>query len=651
MPQKLHVDIETYSSVDIKTSGAYKYTQSLDFEILLIAYAFDNEPVKVIEDRNLAPWPSEFIEALVNPHIEKHAHNANFERQAFKAYGFEVPIEQWYCSAVKSAYCGLPLSLDEVSKALKLEEKGKLASGKALIRYFCMPCKPTKANGMRTRNLPEHDLEKWEEFKRYCANDVVAEREINHRLKAYSIPDFERTNYIIDQEINDRGILIDTVLAQNAVDIDARFNLEVSGRVKEITNLENPNSPAQLKKWLGDALGKEINTLNKESVLDLLEESEDGEVSEVLQGRSLMAKSSVKKYAAMLNCVCEDGRAHGLFQFYGANRTGRWAGRLIQLQNLPQNHMKSLELARQTVRSGDYELLNMLYGNAPTVLSELIRTTFIAPRGKTFSVCDFSAIEARVLSWLAGEKWRLEVFKTHGKIYEASASKMFNVPIESVTKGSDLRQKGKIAELALGYQGGVGALKTMGGEKMGLSESDMSLIVSRWRKANPSIEQLWGEVEKAAIQAVKNRNTKALDKLVFRMEGDILTIKLPSGRKLFYVSPRLAPNRFGREAIKFMGMEQTTKRWGWVETYGGKLVENIVQAISRDLLANAMQQLREDGFEIVMHVHDEVVCEVDENEADEILKDMERLMSMHVEWADGLPLAADGYVTKFYKKE
>lgn len=654
MPRKFHIDIETYSSVDIKTSGVYKYVESPDFEILLIAYAFDDEPVKIVDCKRMGlNWPSELQHAFYDPKIEKHAHNANFERNAFRAYGIDVPIDQWHCSAVKSAYCGLPLSLEAVSEALQLGDKGKLATGKALIRYFCIPCKPTKANRQRTRNEPHHDPEKWEEFKRYCINDVEAEREINKRLAAYTLPDFERENYVLDQEINDRGILIDLGMAQNAVDIDARFSEVVVENVKQLTGIENPNSAAQLKAWLSNATGKDINTLAKAYVQELLSESA-GAVSEVLEGRIMLAKSSTKKYLSMLNCACEDNRAHGLFQYYGANRTGRWAGRLIQMQNLPQNHMRDLELARGVIASGDFELATLLYDRIPTVLSELIRTTFIAPEGQTFAVSDFSAIEARVLSWLAGERWRLEVFKTHGKIYEASASKMFGVPIESVTKGSDLRQKGKIAELALGYQGGVNALKTMGGEAMGLTEPVMAEIVTKWRLANPAITKLWLDIEQHAKATIKTRiaNTRVgLNGIIFRMEGDSLTIQLPSGRKLFYVSPRIAQNRFGRDGVKYMGMNQETKTWGWVETYGGKLVENIVQAISRDLLADAMRRLNADGFRIVLHVHDEVVCEVSESLGALRLDTMSRIMSEPVPWAKDLPLAADGYLTKFYKKE
>ncbi len=650
MARRLHIDIETFSSVDIKTSGAYKYTQSLDFEILLVAYAFDDEPIKIIDLVQGEKLPQEFIDGLLDPSVHKCAHNATFERNSFRQYGYDIPIDQWYCSAVKAAYCGLTLSLELVSKAMKLEEKGKLATGKALIRYFCNPCKPTKANGMRERNFPWHDQEKWEDFKLYCINDVEAEREIDHRLEHYDMPDFERINYIIDQEINDAGVLVDLSMVKHAVDIDNKFNAEVTERMIELTGVENPNSPSQMKEWLSDALGKNVHTLAKDSVLELLDESDDEAVSEVLDGRLKLAKSSTKKYVSMINCVCEDGRAHGLFQFYGANRTGRWAGRLIQLQNLPQNHMRDLDLARQVIASGDYDLAKMLYDNIPNILSELIRTALVAPEGFTFAVSDFSAIEARVLSWVANEEWRLDVFKTHGKIYEASAAMMFGVPIESVTKGSELRQRGKTAELALGYQGSEGAMEKMDRDGK-ISPHERKVIVKKWRKANPKIVQLWSDVETCAIHTIKTRKSMRLRSLGFHYDGEIFRIELPSGRSLFYNQPKLGVNRFGMESIIFKGMDQVIKQWTSVETYGGKLVENIVQAISRDLLAYSMQNLRGAGFKMVMHVHDEVICEVPENKGEEQLKRMEDIMGQEVSWAPGLPLTADGYVTKFYKKD
>lgn len=654
MVRQLHIDIETYSSIDIVTAGAYKYCESIDFEILMIAYAFDDEPIRMIDLALGDEIPKEFIEALLDPAIEKHAHNANFERNSFRAIGYDVPIEQWHCSAVKSAYCGLPLSLTMVSEALKLEEKGKLATGKALIRYFSVPIKPTKANGMRERNFPEHDMQKWEEFKRYCINDVEAEREIGKRLEAYTIPDFERINYILDQQINDRGILVDTDMAMNAYHIDELHSAVMSEQLTKLTGLDNPNSPAQLKQWLSLAMGKEITTLAKEDMDTLVEEAESEAVKEVLSLRKKSSKSSTKKYVAMLNCACHDNRVRGLFQFYGANRTGRWAGRLVQLQNLPQNHLKDLEQARSLIASGDYELAAMFYDDISNVLSQLIRTAFIAKKKCTFAVADFSAIEARVIAWLANEKWRLDIFATHGKIYEASASMMFNVPIESVTKGSELRDKGKISELALGYQGAIGALRQMGGEKMGLSDEEMNRIVKLWRKKNPSVVKLWDEVNEAAIRVVKTHKPLILTKfrnLKFDYNGDVLTIELPSGRKLYYQQATLTTSRFGQEAVKYKGLDQVTKKWWWVDSYGGKFVENIVQAIARDILAYSMQQLDKAGFWLVMHVHDEAIAEVDKAKGEELLEQMCDIMGTEVPWALGLPLKADGYITDFYKKD
>ena len=653
MSNKLHVDIETFSSVDIMSSGAYKYVESIDFEILMVAYAFDDEPVQIVDLAQGEVLPKRFLDALVNPDVEKHAHNANFERQSFKAFGYDVPVEQWHCSAIKAAYCGLPLSLEQVSKAMKLEEKGKSATGKALIRYFSCPIKPTKANGMRERNSPKHNLEKWNEFKEYCKQDVEAEREIDNRLLSYSIPEFERKNYILDQKINDKGILIDLEMAKYAFEIDNKFSEELSNEVRRLTGIENPNSAAQLKEWLSNAMNKEIKSLAKDDIPTLIQEAGPGIVSDVLELRKKLSKSSTKKYVAMLNCACEDDRAHGLFQFYGANRTGRWAGRLVQLQNLPQNHLNDLEDARKVIASGDYDLATMLYDNVSSLLSQLIRTTFIAQPGHTFAVADFSAIEARVIAWLANEQWRIEVFKTHGKIYEASASMMFGVPIESIKKGSELRDKGKIAELALGYQGALGALRKMGGERMGLSDTEMEAIVKKWRKANRAIVALWKDVENCAIHAVKTKK-KVVSKyrqLVFECNHEVLTIQLPSGRKLFYQSPSFMTNRFGQECIKYKGMDQVTKQWIYVDTYGGKLVENIVQAIARDLLAYSMLKLDKNGFDIVMHVHDEIVCEIPDIGADKKLEQMCDLMGQEVPWAIGLPNRADGYITPFYKKD
>lgn len=651
MARKLHFDLETYSSVDIRTSGAYKYTQSLDFEIMLLAYAFDDDPIKIIDFARGDTWPEDLVEGLKDPAVEKHAHNASFERQSLRQYGFEIPIEEWRCSLVKSAYCGLPLGLDLISKALNLGEKGKLSTGRALIRFFCSPIKPTKVNGGRHRNLPEHDPEKWEEFKQYCVNDVEAERAIGKALSYIDLPEFEQKNYILDQEINDFGVKVDVDFVRNAVKIDDRFSEEIQDRLIEITGVDNPNSPAQLKEWLSEALGKEITTMAKDSVLQLIKETDDEAVLEVLEGRLKLAKSSTKKYVSMLNCACEsDQRAHGLFQFYGANRTGRWAGRLIQLQNLPQNHMKDLDAAREIIASGDYDLGTILYDNVSNILSELIRTALIAPEGKSFVVSDFSAIEARVLSWIANEEWRMDVFRTHGKIYEASAAMMFGVPIEEVTKGSELRQRGKTAELALGYQGAIGAMEQMD-KKNKISAGDKRMIVTKWRKANPKIVSFWYDVDRVARQCIMTKKTYHLNGLEFSSDGKTFQIKLPSGRSLVYNKPKIGVNRFGNESVIFMGMDQVIKQWTPIETYGGKLVENIVQAISRDILAYSMWRAREEGFKICMHVHDEMVCESDTEIAEAELERLENIMGEDIPWAKGLPLVADGFVTKFYKKD
>lgn len=652
--QHLHIDIETYSSVDITSAGAYKYAESLDFEILMMAYAFDDEEVEIIDFAQGEIMPQRLAEALRNPKVLKFAHNANFERTCLKQIGFDIPVEQWRCTAVMSAYCGLPLHLDGVSKALDLGEFSKDAVGKSLIKYFSMPIKPTKVNGGRMRNFPHHDLDKWENFKNYCKQDVVAEREIERRLLKYEMPQSEIHNYILDQKINDRGILIDLEMASNAYDIDQKYTEEITKELQDLTGVENPNSASQLKNWLGVEMQRDVETLSKTVMPELINEAGKGSnAAKALSLRAKNSKTSVKKYTAMLNCACDDNRAHGLFQFYGANRTGRWAGRLIQLQNLPQNHIDDLELARNAVLSGDYTYINMLYDDIGSILSQLIRTAFIAKENHTFAVADFSAIEARVIAWLAGEQWRLDVFQTHGKIYEASASMMFGVPIEQIGKGSDLRQKGKVAELALGYQGGVGALKTMGGERMGLSESEMKSIVDKWRKANPSVVELWADIEICANRCVKTGRQQISDfrGLIFETDGNVMTIELPSGRKLFYQQPIIGKNRFDKPSLMYMGMDQVKKTWGRVETYGGKLVENIVQAIARDILADSMLRLDKEGLELVMHVHDEVVAEVPEANAEALLNKMYDIMGAEISWAKGLPLSADGYLTKFYKKD
>lgn len=655
MAQKLHIDIETYSSVDISSAGAYKYFESLDFEILMIAYAIEDNPVKIVDLVQVSgKYPMELAKALTDPTIEKWAHNAAFERGAFAAYGLEIPAEQWHCTAVKAATCGLPISLDQVSKALDLGDKAKSAEGKALINYFSKPCKPTKINGMRTRNLPHHNPEKWQKFLDYCCQDVEAEREIDNRLAAYDIIPTERELYILDQKINDRGVLIDTAMVRNAIDIDLRFAAEAVQRCIDLTGVQNPNSPAQLKEWLSNELQTDIPSLAKGPLADLLKETAPGAASEVMKLRQLLSKTSTKKYVAMLKAYCEDDRIRGMLQFYGAGRTGRWAGRIVQPHNLKKNNMPDLDLARSVIASGNYELTDMLYGDLiPDTLSQLIRTALIAGEGKTFAVADFSAIEGRVIAWLADEKWRLNVFNGHGKIYEASASKMFNIPIELCGKGTKWRDLGKVAELALGFQGAAGALSVMDYDNL-LSETQKPDIVRKWRKASPAIVQLWYDIEGCAIRAVKTRKLiKSIHKgLEFEYDGVALTVKLPSGRKLFYWNPSLRPNSFDKESLVYWGTNPDTKQWGLVETYGGKLVENIVQAIARDCLAHGLLAADLWGFSIDLHVHDEIVANVDENDQTEMDLDVLcGLLGKPIPWAPGLPLKAEGYLTKFYKKD
>lgn len=654
--KKLHIDIETYSSVDIKSSGAYKYISSPDFEILLIAYAFDDEPVEIADIAQDGVIPKEVIEAFKDENVLLCAHNALFERLAFARFANLHPrIERWRCSAIKSAYCGLPLSLADVSKALDLKGDAKDAAGKQLIKYFCCPCKPTKVNGGRERNFFYHNTDKWRAFKDYCVQDVVAERAIDNKLSLISYPSNELKIYAVDQRVNDRGVRVDEAFALKAMELDISHRKKLIKKAVELTGLGNPNSVAQLKAWIENETGNEIESLNKDDLPDLIEGAGEGVVAEVLKLRVGLGKTSVKKYAAMVNCLCADGRAHGLVQFYGAGRTGRWAGRLVQVQNLPQNHLPDLDLARQLLAAGDFETFDLAFGT-PDTLSQLIRTAFIPSEGFTFAVADFSAIEARVIAWLAGEKWRLKVFETHGKIYEASASMMFNIPIDSVKKGSDLRQKGKIAELALGYQGGVGALKhaaiSFGTSR--LSEAEMSNIVEAWRAANPAIKALWETVDQMAKQAFVRKTVVKKEGLAVSFDGslsDFLSIKLPSGRSLYYYKPKIGENRFGGVSIEYRGMEQTKKIWGWLETYGGKLVENIVQAIARDLLAEVLVKAENVGLRPVMHVHDEIICEVPEDFAKEGLDKLVGLMAVTPTWAAGLPLRADGYVTPYYKKD
>lgn len=642
----LALDIETFSDVDLPKCGVYAYADSQKFEILLVAYAFDEDDVSIIDLAQGEKIPMNVIEAIKDKSIIKTAFNAAFERVCFSRHlGVQLEPASWQCTSVQASMLSLPLSLDGVGQVLNIERK-KLKEGVDLIRYFSLPCKPTKSNGGRIRNLPEHDLEKWNRYKNYCIRDVEAEREIRQKLKKFPIPIQEQQNYELDQEINDRGVEVDKELVRKTVELDLIHKGRITTEAYELTGLENPNSAAQLKEWLGDQ-GIEAESLNKKAVKDLIEVT-DGEVYELLKLRQEMAKTSVKKYEAIERSVTRDGRVHGLFQFYGANRTGRFAGRLVQVQNLPQNHLPDLDLARSLVREGRLEDIDLLFDSVPGVLSELIRTAFIPREGTRFIVTDFSAIEARVLAWLSGENWRLDVFQSHGKIYEASASAMFKVPLEEIGKGSPLRQKGKISELALGYGGSIGALKAMGAIEMGLTDEELPDLVKQWRAANPYITKFWWEVDAAALEAVKEKTTKRVGKIEFYYRSGILFVTLPSGRKLSYIKPRIEKNKFGRDGLTYEGIGESRK-WMRIETYGPKLVENIVQAASRDLLTEAMLRLRNNGFDIVMHVHDEIVLEVEQGKSS--VKEICQLMAMSPEWAEGLPLRADGYECSYYKKD
>ena len=658
MAKNLFIDVETYSSVDIKESGAYKYIESPDFEILIIGYALDDGPVKIVDLAQGEEMPEEFEEALLDPDCVKVAHNAVFERLSFKRIGYNVPAEQWYCTSVKAAYCGLPLSLDGVSKALNLTDK-KLDTGKALIKYFSCPCKATRVNGMRTRNYPEHAPEKWEMYKEYNKYDVLAEREIFKRLEAYIIPNIERKMYVLDQNINDRGILVDMELAESAIAVDNTYTSILTQHAQQLTGLENPNSPVQIRQWIEKATGCVVMSLSKETMPDLMKEFADyPDVIELLNIRKKLSKTSIKKYYAMLNCAMKDHRVRGTFQFYGANRTGRWAGRLLQLQNLSKNHISHIEVPREMIRARDWESVEMMYDDVADILSQLVRTALIASPGKVFSVADFSAIEARVISWLANEKWRMDVFRGDGKIYEATGAKMFNVPISAITKGSVLRDKSKISELALGYEGSLGALKRMGGERMGLSDTEMMSLVRKWRSANPAIVDMWKEIDEASKEAVRYQRPVSCTcrNIIFDCNGEFMTIQLPSGRKLFYYGPKFKDKKIGRSMMPtrvlcYQGVVQETKQWGEIDTYGGKLTENIVQAISRDLLGNSMLNLEANDYHPVCHIHDEVLCEVPEENAQAYYEEMASIMGTPPEWASDLPLRADGYTTPFYLKD
>ena len=640
----LSIDIETFSSVDLAKSGVYRYAEAPDFEILLFGYSVDAGPVQVVDFACGEKIPKEIQQAILDNNVTKWAFNAQFERICLSKYfGIHLAPDSWRCTMVWSAYLGLPLSLEGAAIVTGADKK-KLTKGKELIRYFSVPCKPTVTNGGRTRNLPEHAPEKWNSFKAYNLRDVEVELSIQEKLQKFPMPEEEWNNYILDQQINDRGIQLDLELVKKAIQCDEKVREELTSRLKELTDLDNPNSVVQMKSWLSEK-GLETDSLDKASVKALLKEAPE-HLSEVLELRQLLAKSSVKKYTAMENAVCTDGRARGLLQFYGANRTGRFAGRLIQVQNLPQNHLSDLEQARRLVRGGHFDALEILYDSIPGVLSELIRTAFVPKKGYKFIVADFSAIEARVIAWLAGETWRNEVFATHGKIYEASASQMFKVPLEEVTKGSPLRQKGKIAELALGYGGSVGALKAMGALDMGLTEEELKPLVYAWRNANPNIVRLWWDVDRAVKEAVTERCRTETHRIRFEYRSGMLLIWLPSGRQLTYVKPRMGINSFGSEAVTYEGVG-ATKKWERIESYGPKFVENIVQAISRDILCCAMRKLNEKGFDIVMHVHDEVVLEVP---LEVTVTDICTLMNQTPTWAQGLLLRADGYECNFYQK-
>lgn len=646
MGRTLAIDIETYSDVDLISCGVYKYSSSPHFEILLIAYSIDDEETVCIDVANGEEPPKEFIEMLFDDTVIKTAFNANFERTCFSNYyQHSFRPEAWRCTAVQAAMLALPLSLEGVGAVLGLD-KQKMTEGKELIKYFCSPCKATKSNGGRTRNLPKDAPEKWRQFKTYCIRDVDVEKQIRQRLAKFPIPRREQEIYCLDQRINDRGIMVDRNLVNHAVACDLLYKETATARAYELTGLENPNSVSQLKLWLKEK-GLEIDSLAKDTVKDLSMKAE-GDVQEVLKLRLATSKTSVKKYEAIDRSVCAENRVHGLLQFYGANRTGRWAGRLVQIHNLPQNHLPDLELARALVSEGRYEEVELFYESTPNVLSELIRTAFVAKPGCRFIISDYSAIEARVLAWLAGEEWRLQVFETHGKIYEASASAMFHVPIEEITKTSPLRQKGKISELALGYGGAVGALTSMGALKMGLTEEELPGLVSTWRSANPHITAFWWAVDEAAITAVRDKKPSKVGRVSFEYKSGILFVTLPSGRKLSYVKPRMMLNKFGREGLTYEGIGES-KKWMRLETYGPKLVENIVQAASRDILAEAMLRLEKEGFDIVCHVHDEVVLEVPDGKSS--VEEVNEIMAVNPVWTEGLPLKAAGFESPFYKKD
>lgn len=648
--RNLSIDIETYSDVDLSKCGVYKYVEG-DFHILLFAYAFDDEDVKIVDMASGEKLPQEVLDAIDDPNVIKWAWNAQFERTCIGHYlGRVLSPDSWRCSMVHAASLSLPLSLKEAAKALKTGEQ-KDKAGENLIRFFSVPCKPTKSNGGRTRNLPEHNPEGWQQFKDYCLQDVRTERDIRKRLEVFPLMEHEWDYYHMDQRINDRGVLIDKQLVEQAIACDLMLSDSMTKKAYELTGLENPNSVSQLKTWLQER-GIDVDSLGKKDVAamitDLDKHSCDQEALDMLKLRLQMAKSSVKKYQAADRCTCADGRARGLFQFSGANRTQRWSGRNIQLQNLPQNHISTLDEARELVKMGCFDMVESIYGNTPDILSQLIRTMLIAKPRHKFIVADFSAIEARVLAWLAGEEWRMEAFKNGEDIYCASASQMFGVPVVKHGINGELRQKGKVAELACGYGGAAGALISMGALDMGLSEEELPDLIDDWRNSNPKIVQFWWDIEKAAIETIKDHKDRQVGRIGVSFSSNTLWLQLPSGRRLAYVKPKLQPNRFGRLSITYEGLGQNNK-WSRIETYSGKLVENITQATARDLLAEAMWRIEKAGLDIVGHVHDEVILEVPESSVS--VEDVCQIMNQNPKWADGIVLNSAGYQGVYYFKD
>ena len=655
--EHLSIDIETKSSVDIGKAGLYRYAESDDFEILLFAYRYGDESVQIVDLAQGEKIPDKIVEDLRNPQIVKHAYNAAFEWYCLNKAGYTTPLRQWKCTMIHGLYCGYTAGLDATGKAIGLpQDKRKLATGKALIRYFCVPCKPTKNNGRRAWNLPKHAPEKWELFKEYCKQDVVTESAILKRLEAFPVPEEEEKLWQMDIRMNAFGVKVDTALISGALQINERSTELLENEARKITGLQNPNSSVQLLDWIHNN-GVEMDNLQKATVMEKLSDDLPDDVRRALEIRQQLGKTSIKKYVAMDTAKGKDDRVRGLTQYYGANRTGRWAGRLVQMQNLPRNYIKTLDYARKLVKDRNYGGIKLLYGNVPDTLSQLIRTAFIPSEENKFVVADFSAIEARVIAWLAGETWVNEVFATHGKIYEATASQMFHVPIEKIAKGNPeyaLRQKGKVATLALGYQGGANALIAMGALNMGLSEEELPDIVQRWRNANPRIRDLWYVVEEAALLVMQTAQPQAIYNLIFNLESDIvygqnfLTVQLPSGRKLYYPRPFLKENQFGKLAIHYYTVGQQTRKWEVTSTYGGKMTENIVQAIARDCLAETLRRIDAKGLQVVFHVHDEVIIDAPmETTVDEICD----LMAEPIPWAPGLILKGAGFESNYYMKD